>query len=65
MRSQHREWQAATSPVQPAARRGQQGELLLAQGRVSGADTGKLTFSRYVDEIWFPNHVLEPSIREG
>jgi hypothetical protein len=30
-----------------------------------GADTGKLTFTRYVDEIWFPNHVLEPSTREG
>ncbi len=37
----------------------------MAQGRLGGADTGKLTFSRYVDEFWFPNHVLEPSTREG
>lgn len=42
-----------------------QAELLLAQGRLGGADTGKLTFARYVNEIWFPNHVLEPSTREG
>ena len=42
-----------------------QAELLLAQGRLGGADTGKLTFTRYVDEVWFPNHVLEPSTREG
>jgi integrase len=44
---------------------GAQAELLLAQGRLGGADIGKLTFRRYVDEIWFPNHVLEPSTREG
>lgn len=42
-----------------------QAELLLAQGRLGGADLGKLTFSRYVNEIWFPNHVLEPSTRES
>jgi integrase len=44
---------------------GAQAELLLAQGRLGGADTGKLSFRRYVDEIWFPNHVLEPSTRES
>jgi integrase len=42
-----------------------QAELLLAQGRLGAADLGKLTFARYVDEVWFPNHVLEPSTREG
>ncbi len=48
-----------------ADRAWQQAELLMAQGRLGGADTGKLTFTRYVDDIWFPNHVLEPSTREG
>ncbi len=48
-----------------ADRAWQQAELLMAQGRLGGADTGRLTFTRYVDEIWFPNHVLEPSTREG
>ena len=42
-----------------------QTELLLGQGRLGAADIGKLTFARYVDEIWFANHVLEPSTREG
>ena len=42
-----------------------QAELLLAQGRLGGADTGKLIFARYVDEVWFPHHVLEPSTRES
>ncbi len=42
-----------------------QAELLLAQGRLGAADLGKLTFARYVNEIWFPNNVLEPSTREG
>jgi integrase len=40
-------------------------ELLLSQGRLGAADLGKLTFTRYVNEVWFPNHVLEPSTREG
>lgn len=42
-----------------------QRELLLSQGRLGAADTGRLTFTRYVEEIWFPNHVLEPSTRES
>ncbi len=40
-------------------------ELLLSQGRLGAADLGKLTFTHYVNEVWFPNHVLEPSTREG
>ncbi|GAC1329007.1 MAG: hypothetical protein NVSMB13_16420 [Mycobacteriales bacterium] len=40
-------------------------EVLLAQGRLGGADVGKRTFTSYVDEVWFPHHVLEPSTREG
>ncbi len=57
---------AGTFPCKRDADRAwQQAELLLAQGRMGGADTGKLTFTRYVDEIWFPNHVLEPSTRES
>lgn len=42
-----------------------QRELLLSQGRLGSADTGKLTVARYVEDIWFPNHVLEPSTRES
>ncbi len=42
-----------------------QAEVLLGQGRLGGADVGKLPFKRYVDEVWFPHHVLEASTREG
>ncbi len=31
-----------------------QAELLMAQGRLGAADLGKLTFTRYVDDVWFP-----------
>jgi integrase len=42
-----------------------QAEALHATGRLGAADVGKLAFRRYVDEVWFPHHVLEPSTREG
>ena len=48
-----------------ADRAWQQAELLMSQGRLGGADRGKLSFDRYVEDIWFPHHVLEPSTREG
>src|SRR5690348_9771831 len=48
-----------------AERAGVQAEALHATGRLGGADVGKLPFRRYVDEVWFPHHVLEPSTREG
>jgi integrase len=48
-----------------AERAAVQAELGVAAGKMGGRDAGKLPFRRYVDEIWFPNHVLEPSTREG
>jgi integrase len=48
-----------------AERAAVQAEALHATGRLGAADVGKLTFRRYVDEVWFPHHVLEPSTREG
>lgn len=42
-----------------------QAEVLLGQGRLRAADVGKLSFQRYVDEVWFPHHVIEASTREG
>jgi integrase len=34
-------------------------------GRPNSSDRGKVSFERYVDGQWFPNHVLEPSTRES
>jgi integrase len=57
---------AGTFATKKAAERAAvQAEVLHATGRLGGADVGKLTFRRYVDEVWFPHHVLEPSTREG
>jgi hypothetical protein len=48
-----------------AERAAVQAEALHASGRLGDADIGKLPFRRYVDEVWSPHHVLEPSTREG
>lgn len=48
-----------------AEKAGYAAEKAILAGRMSGAALGKLTFRRYVDEVWFPHHVIEPSTREG
>jgi integrase len=40
-------------------------EALLATGRLGNADVGKLTFALYVEERWFPHHVVEASTKES
>jgi hypothetical protein len=39
--------------------------VVQASGRPSDPRRGRLTFRTYVDGIWFPNHVMEASIRQG
>jgi integrase len=48
-----------------AEKAGYAAEEAILAGRMSGAALGKLHFRRYVDEVWFPHHVIEPSTREG
>jgi integrase len=48
-----------------AGRAGYEAEAALAAGRLGGAEAGKRPFKSYVDEIWFPHHVIEASTREG
>jgi len=48
-----------------AEKAGYAAEEAILAGRMSGAALGKLTFRKYVDEVWFPHHVIEPSTREG
>jgi integrase len=43
----------------------QQVEVVQASGRPSDPRRGRLTFGTYVDEIWFPNHVIEASTRQS
>ena len=43
----------------------QEAELAQRAGHPGSTDAGKIRFADYVNEIWFPNHVLEPSTRES
>ena len=43
----------------------QRAEALLAAGRPGDPTAGRITFATCVEDQWFPNHVLEPSTREG
>jgi integrase len=40
-------------------------ETQLAEGRVGDPARGRMLFQRYVENTWLPNHVMEPSTREG
>ena len=48
-----------------ADRAWQKAEAKLAEGRVGDPARGRIIFERYVEDIWLPNHVREPSTREG
>ena len=43
----------------------QKAEVKIAEGRVGDPRRGRQSFRRYVEEEWLPNHVMEPSTREG
>lgn len=61
-----RERSAGTfSNKKEADRAWQRAETKLAEGRVGDPARGRVTFERYVEDIWLPNHVMEPSTREG
>jgi integrase len=43
----------------------QRAEAKIAEGRVGDPARGRMIFQRYVEDIWLPNHQMEPSTREG
>ena len=43
----------------------QAAEAMQRSGRPNSSDRGKISFADYVNEQWFPNHVIEPTTREG
>jgi integrase len=62
---QGRERSAGTFAVRKDADRAwQKAELELAAGRVGDPRRGRQTFARYVQEEWFPNHVVEATTRQ-
>jgi len=61
-----RERSAGTfSSKKVADREWQKAENKIAEGRVGDPARGRVTFERYVEDVWLPNHVMEPSTREG
>src|SRR5262245_44753043 len=48
-----------------ANRAWQKAEADIAAGKVSDPKRGRQTFRRYVEEEWFPNHIIEATTREG
>ncbi len=43
----------------------QRAEAVVASGRPGDPSSGRIFVATYVNDVWFPNHVLEPSTREG
>ncbi|GII59668.1 hypothetical protein Pth03_80570 [Planotetraspora thailandica] len=43
----------------------QRAEAKMAEGRLGDPRRGKQTFQQYVEEIWLPNHEMEPTTREA
>ncbi len=48
-----------------ADRAWQRAEARLAEGRIGDPARGRMTFRRYVEETWLPNHEMEPSTRQS
>lgn len=48
-----------------AAKAWQRAEADLAAGRTGNPQRGRQSLRRYVEDEWFPNHVIEASTREG
>jgi integrase len=43
----------------------QTAEVKQAEGRLADPQRGRQTFTRYVEDEWLPNHVMEPDTRES
>lgn len=64
--TQGRERSAGTFATRRDADRSwQQVEATHAAGRPNDPRRGRMCFQTYVDDVWFPHHVLEPSTRQS
>jgi integrase len=61
-----RERSAGTySSVKEADKAWQRAEAKLAEGRIGDPARGRMTFQRYVEETWLPNHEMEATTRQS
>jgi integrase len=64
--ARQRERSAGTfSTRRDADRAWQMVEASFAAGRPTDPRRGRMTFEHYVEKVWYPNHVMEPSTRQG
>lgn len=61
-----RQRSAGTFPTKKQAMRAwQRAETRIAEGRAGDPARGRMTFRRYVEEVWLPNHHVEASTRQS
>src|SRR5450631_3399567 len=61
----HRRSAGTFTSLKAANKAWQQAEAKVAEGRGGQTHRGRLLFERYVEDIWFPNHVMELTTRQN
>jgi integrase len=61
----HRRSAGTFTSLKVANKAWQQAEAKVAEGRGGQSHRGRLLFERYVEDVWFPNHVMELTTRQN
>ena len=61
----HRRSAGTFTSLKLANKAWQQAEAKVAEGRGGQSHRGRLLFERYVEDVWFPNHVMELTTRQN
>ena len=61
----HRRSVGTFTSLKAANKAWQQAEAKVAQGRGGQSHRGRQLFERYVEDVWFPNHVMELTTRQN
>ena len=61
----HRRSAGTFTSLKAANKAWQQAEAKVAEGRGGNSHRGRLLFERYVEDMWFPNHVMELTTRQN
>ncbi len=61
----HRRSAGTFTSLKAANKAWQQAEAKVAEGRGGNSHRGRQLFERYVEDVWFPNHVMELTTRQN
>jgi Phage integrase, N-terminal SAM-like domain len=61
----HRRSAGTFTSLKAANKAWQQAEAKVAEGRGGQSHRGRQLFERYVEDVWFPNHVMELTTRQN